>query len=311
MPGIEGARRAPGRPYLVPATGTLDIDVEAEALSSPDELSPMPEQLHPSPKALRLAARSHPESTAHSMMRTKLEVRVEPETSGGVPHDAQLALSLPSPFDGPNETVKRPGRPDVQAWLVASDRMGFRPVPIAAGEGNAQSRPDPSPTASGQWYAPSVAALLLVRHEEAHPAGEGGDALRALTPTGRSRMHAQAATLFEHLPGLDRVYTSPLVRAVQTAEILVAAFDWHTPVIAHRTVLDPPSLARLADLLRTPPSPIGVVAMVGHEPTLSSFTAHLLGADFRGFRTGQALLLEATAGVYRVESSFRAGLREI
>lgn len=152
-------------------------------------------------------------------------------------------------------------------------------------------------------------SLLLVRHEDAHLANDEGDALRSLTPAGRVRMHLQARALAEALPGLDRVLTSPLVRAVQTAEILVAAFDLEAPVQAVRALVEPPSLESLAALLRSQPAGERVVAVVGHEPTLSALINHLVGAEaILGVRTGQAVLLDPAGSAYRLAGSWRGGV---
>ena len=151
--------------------------------------------------------------------------------------------------------------------------------------------------------------LLIVRHEDAHPAADdGGDALRALTPTGRNRMYAQARKLFEYLPGLDRIWTSPLVRAVQTSEILVGAFDGDTPVVASRTVLNPGDLNELVKLSESGPSPLGVVAVVGHEPTMGALLQHTAGLHRSvSIRTGQATLLRKEGERYVVKAAFRGG----
>lgn len=151
--------------------------------------------------------------------------------------------------------------------------------------------------------------LLLVRHEEAHPASDTGDALRTLTTVGRRRMYKQATGLFERLAALDRIWTSPLVRAVQTAEILVSAFDSDTPVIADPTVVQPPSLGHLRRLLESGPTPLDTVAMVGHEPTVSAFARYLThdAHQAMSFRTGQAILLVPTESSYQVDSIYRGG----
>lgn len=122
-------------------------------------------------------------------------------------------------------------------------------------------------------------------------------------------MYAQAQGLAEPLATLDVLYTSPLVRAVQTAEILAQALDPALPVVAHPTVLNPPSMERLLSVLGSRPSPNHLVAMVGHEPTLSRLLHHLLKDEFIGFRTGQGILLAFEPQGWRIEASFRGGER--
>jgi hypothetical protein len=63
-------------------------------------------------------------------------------------------------------------------------------------------------------------ALYLLRHEEAEPAASGPDGHRTLTANGRTRMHRTGRRFAQLGEPIDLILTSPLVRAVQTAEIL-------------------------------------------------------------------------------------------
>lgn len=64
--------------------------------------------------------------------------------------------------------------------------------------------------------------LYFVRHGDAgDPAQwEGNDAERPLSDEGRRRMALEARTMKRLELGVDRIITSPLLRAVQTAEIV-------------------------------------------------------------------------------------------
>ena len=68
--------------------------------------------------------------------------------------------------------------------------------------------------------------LIVIRHAIAQDrkqfakGGEEEDGLRPLTPRGRRRMRLAARGLLRVAPRPDVLATSPLVRAVQTAEIL-------------------------------------------------------------------------------------------
>lgn len=147
-----------------------------------------------------------------------------------------------------------------------------------------------------------------MRHEEARPTDEQGDRARALTPQGRHRGHRQARALFDAVTGLDRIWTSPLVRAVQTAEILVSHFDLDTPVLAHEGVVHPLDFDSLLALVTSGNHPVGTVGLVGHEPTLSAFTSGLLrGAYATSYRTGQAYLLTPNIDGFELEATFHGG----
>jgi phosphohistidine phosphatase len=118
--------------------------------------------------------------------------------------------------------------------------------------------------------------LYLVRHGPAEDDSDTGrDEDRALSIKGRARMRAVAEWLRanDHVP--DIVYTSPLVRAVQTAEILVSGLRSR----AHEPeVLVSGSLA----VGRDPTALVGKIhapraMVVGHEPTMTSLLVRLTG----------------------------------
>ncbi|MEM9493488.1 MAG: phosphoglycerate mutase family protein, partial [Myxococcota bacterium] len=63
--------------------------------------------------------------------------------------------------------------------------------------------------------------LYLIRHSNAVDAGDGiSDGHRFLSAEGRTRCREVGRVLREAGVTLDAVVTSPLVRAVQTAELL-------------------------------------------------------------------------------------------
>ncbi len=119
--------------------------------------------------------------------------------------------------------------------------------------------------------------LVIMRHgpAEALSAGQGSDAERRLTPEGRVQTVQTCAVLARLLPSLERIYTSPYVRAQETAELLAAALETPTPTV---TPLLAPGFEReqLARMLAVDGGPS--VAIVAHEPDLSGFVAWLSGA---------------------------------
>jgi phosphohistidine phosphatase len=146
--------------------------------------------------------------------------------------------------------------------------------------------------------------VLLVRHGKAVDLEEAGtDAGRWLTADGREAMRAQAGRLIELGLRFDRVYTSPLVRAVQTAEILAAGNGFGGAIEA-RPALAPEigTAAKALDGLDEVPDD-GVVVLVGHMPRIRVLAGHLVAApSFPPFRTGAACLIEWRPGQ---EGSFR------
>jgi phosphohistidine phosphatase len=121
--------------------------------------------------------------------------------------------------------------------------------------------------------------LYLIRHAEAAPLGEGGvstDADRPLTDLGREQARRVAAGLQAHgvRPGI--FLTSPLLRARQTAEAILEKWPAPAPEVRVCEELEPGTKRRkLAKALTRLDG--NTVALVGHEPDLSTFAAWLLG----------------------------------
>jgi len=117
--------------------------------------------------------------------------------------------------------------------------------------------------------------LFIVRHAIAYERDRlmwPDDRDRPLTEDGEASFRVAARGLRKVAPMVGAVFTSPLVRAAQTAAILQEVVGW--PAAARMPELEPDVppddvLAALAPL----PLPTAV-ALVGHEPSLS----HLIGA---------------------------------
>lgn len=123
--------------------------------------------------------------------------------------------------------------------------------------------------------------LFLIRHapaEEATP--EQPDSDRALTPKGRKRMERAARGLKRLDVQFDQLRHSPLLRALQTAELLVPLLQGES--VADPRLTEPPGEALLADLHGER------VALVGHQPWLGDLAAWLVTGD-RAHGAGFAL----------------------
>lgn len=139
--------------------------------------------------------------------------------------------------------------------------------------------------------------LVLVRHaiaEDAPPPG-GGDDDRVLSEKGRRRFRVAARGLRRLVPPIDRVLTSPLPRAAETARILATAFGLaaepeRCDALAPSGGVGQPLFSALGE---APPD--AVVALVGHEPLLSTLAAHLLAPD--GTRVEIELKKGAACGI--------------
>jgi phosphohistidine phosphatase len=123
--------------------------------------------------------------------------------------------------------------------------------------------------------------ILLVRHG---PAGRADakrwpdDRERPLSPIGRKRTRKAAQGIVRLEPRIDRIWTSPLVRARETAERIAAAYDPAPKIV----VVD--ALAPGMDLLKELTSesrrtPGEVLVLVGHEPDLGTLAGRLVGRE--------------------------------
>jgi len=119
--------------------------------------------------------------------------------------------------------------------------------------------------------------IFLVRHGDADadvPEGLGDEA-RALTVKSRQVLVSHFAALTERMGGIDLVLTSPLVRAVQTAQILSHVLKHEGLLHAHRSLVPEMPVGAIESLLRQKEGQS--VVLVGHEPSMGAMAAHLLG----------------------------------
>lgn len=134
-----------------------------------------------------------------------------------------------------------------------------------------------------------------MRHGAAVSAGHGPDDHRFLTRSGRQKSLEVAASLRDRGHAPTHVYTSPLVRAVQTAELLVRAASLPGPAVVHAP-LTPSGTTAMALSVLDVHAGDDVVALVTHEPIVRALAGHLsgLGGAFPGFRTSGVAVLEIT-----------------
>ncbi len=136
--------------------------------------------------------------------------------------------------------------------------------------------------------------VVLIRHSLAvDPYGAPTDETRWLTDDGRVRMRQVAAELARLGLNYSAVYTSPLVRAVQTAEILAHHHpSFEGPIEVHPPLC--PDHGTTAQAL-SPLDRAGsddVVVFVGHEPKIRVLAGHLSGLGrMPGFQPGSVCLV--------------------
>ena len=133
--------------------------------------------------------------------------------------------------------------------------------------------------------------IYLVRHGDAVPEEDAGsDRDRWLSAKGREGARILGRLLREQHVEPDVILSSPLPRAVQTAELLAQSLDY-LGVVTSLRCLEPSAHPRMAasEIMARGMS----VLVVSHEPAISSLGAHLLGRPaFPQFRTAQCCAIE-------------------
>lgn len=166
--------------------------------------------------------------------------------------------------------------------------------------------------------------LYVMRHGPAEDdAPSGRDADRALTPSGRERVVAVAKALVAEGEAPFAIISSPLVRALQTAEIVAdithlarrsrddkkAQIGGATGDVEIRRELGmgTDKLAMLAELVRAGRKR---VMIVGHEPDLSMLVMSLVGRALeQGMQKAMVVGVKLTADPRVAGLEFRSTLR--
>lgn len=122
--------------------------------------------------------------------------------------------------------------------------------------------------------------IVLLRHGIAEPhEPPKPDTERSLTKEGHERMKEIGRGLAQLFPKADAIYTSPLVRAVQTALWVAKGYGERITVRTTNSLVPGASAAELRELLGQTGD--RWIILVGHEPNLSSSCAGLTGLSGR------------------------------
>lgn len=124
--------------------------------------------------------------------------------------------------------------------------------------------------------------LYIIRHAIAQPLGQQNDFTdekRMLTSEGRDRMREAAKGLSKLGVELDLILTSPLVRAVETAEITASALGLDKKEIEQTANLAPG--ASIDELFTEIKRITGAesIALVGHQPDLGELISTIVQCD--------------------------------
>lgn len=122
--------------------------------------------------------------------------------------------------------------------------------------------------------------LYIMRHGVAVTRGSAGfsdDSKRPLTPEGRKKMQEIVQGLSRLGFDVDWIVSSPLVRAVETAEIVAKGLASNVPMDFSDALRPGGSAETLISFLAKHANRKRVL-LVGHEPDLSEMAARLTGA---------------------------------
>ncbi len=150
--------------------------------------------------------------------------------------------------------------------------------------------------------------VFLIRHAEAiDETLELRDPHRHLTDHGREQARALGERLRWHDCVPTYVWSSPLVRAVQTAELVLANLGGTVAVLSQPALAPGEDVRALVQKLGKLSSD-EVVMIVGHEPILAGLGALLSGvSDFAALGKAEAARIDNAGG--RADGGARAAAR--
>lgn len=118
--------------------------------------------------------------------------------------------------------------------------------------------------------------LVLVRHAAAiDTSPDYNDGARYLTPEGRVFFRKTARTMLKNGVEPALILTSPLTRAIQTADILAESLSYCGPLVVRNDLKPGFGMHTLESMLHEYHS-AGELVLVGHEPDLSTIIAYLM-----------------------------------
>jgi len=149
--------------------------------------------------------------------------------------------------------------------------------------------------------------VYLVRHGIAEDGGpKTPDVDRALTPEGRRKLRQilELSSAAGVEPSL--ILTSPLRRAVQTAEIARDVFKYANPIVRCKALSPGGSVEQVWDEVRAHRDESALL-LVGHNPQFSELAGYLLGArEMRvDFKKGAILRIDFESFTARPQGILR------
>jgi phosphohistidine phosphatase len=131
--------------------------------------------------------------------------------------------------------------------------------------------------------------LWLLRHGDAEPHGIRGDFERRLTERGERQSRAAGCAFARLGVHFEHVFTSPRVRALDTARLACAEFELELEPIVHEPLGGGFDERDAAELLAASAASSALL-LVGHEPDLSGLVSALTCARIEMKKGGIAAI---------------------
>lgn len=129
--------------------------------------------------------------------------------------------------------------------------------------------------------------IYLIRHGEAidhETSSVKSDEYRFLTIKGRLTTRKVAKNLKEELEATDKIFTSPLTRAVQTSEVIATTIKYKNDVEIANELRIGSSISQVIELIRLNAN-LNSIVLVGHEPMMGMLVSALSNKkDFYNFK---------------------------
>ena len=147
--------------------------------------------------------------------------------------------------------------------------------------------------------------LVIVRHAAAiERAADVSDEKRYLTPAGRLFFRKTARMIAQQGISPTLILTSPLIRAVQTADILAEVQSYEGPLAVADELAPGFDKSAFQSLLHTF-QPLKELVIIGHEPDLSLLIVSLLSlSQGFNFKKGAAIKLNIDAPTLTKPAAF-------
>ena len=135
--------------------------------------------------------------------------------------------------------------------------------------------------------------VYFLRHGDAGAAGDwkGSDAERPLSKDGAAQMEKEAAAIARLGLRLDTILTSPLVRARQTAEIVIKELQLAQALVVEKRLAPGFGTGELQRILKERRAARGLL-LVGHEPDFSKVISACIGGGSVECRKGSLIRVD-------------------